>query len=302
MDYEDKLTEIFFHVDEFCIEFNKTIKGYQLEKGKKRKYKERPPKMSDSEVITILIFFHLKSYRNLKHFYLFHVKKNLAGEFPGAVSYSRFVELEQKALLPMVIYLKTCCLGNCTGISFIDSTRLPVCDNRRIHNHRVFLGIAERGKCTMGWFYGFKLHLVINDKGEILNFMITQGNVDDREPIVGGNLLKDIFGKLFGDKGYISEELTNALFVDGIHLITKIKKNMKNRMMKIEDKILLRKRALIESVNDELKNICQVEHTRHRSFINFVVNLIGGMTAYSFFPKKPEISYQKSMDTQLTLF
>jgi len=129
-------------------------------------------------------------------------------------------------LLPMVIYLKTCCLGNCTGISFIDSTRLPVCDNRRIHNHKVFKGIAKRGKCTIGWFYGFKLHLVINDKGEILNFMITQGNVDDREPIVGGNLLKDMSGKLFGDKGYISEELTNALFVDGIHLITKIKKNI----------------------------------------------------------------------------
>lgn len=302
MDYEDKLTEIFFHVDEFCIEFDRAIKSYQLEKGEKKKYKERQLKMSDSEVITILIFFHLKSYRNLKHFYLFHVKKNLAGEFPRAVSYNRFVELERKALLPMVMYLKTCCHGSCTGISFIDSTRLPVCDNRRIHNHKVFKGIAERGRCSMGWFYGFKLHLVINDKGEILNFMITQGNVDDREPIVGGNLLKDMFGKLFGDKGYISEELTNALFIDGIHLITKIKKNMKNRMMKIEDKILLRKRALIESVNDELKNICQVQHTRHRSLVNFIVNLIGGMAAYSFFPKKPAISYQKSTDTQLSLF
>lgn len=298
MDYTDKLTEIFFHVDEFCIKFNEAMQTYQLTNYSKRKYKTRTPKMSDSEVITILIFFHLKSFRNLKHFYLFYVKKHLIKEFPNQVSYTRFVELEQKVVLPMVMFLKTSCLGKCTGITFVDSTRLPVCDNRRIHNHKVFAGIADRGKCTMGWFYGFKLHLIINDKGEILNFMITQGNVDDREPIASGNLLKEIFGKLFGDKGYISENLTNILFVEGIHMITKIKKNMKNRMMKIEDKILLRKRALIESVNDELKNICQIQHTRHRSF----VNIIGGIIAYSYFPKKPAIEYQKNYDLQLSLF
>ena len=302
MNYTDKITEIFFHVDEFCIKFNEAFSSHQLSKGNKKKYKERASKMSDSEVITILIFFHLKSYRNLKHFYIHYVQKHLQSEFPQTVSYNRFVELQSKAILPMVLFLKTCCLGECTGITFIDSTRLPVCDNRRIHNHKVFDGIAERGKCTMGWFYGFKLHLIINDKGEILNFMITQGNVDDREPIVSGNLLKEVFGKLFGDKGYISEKLANALFVDGIQIITKIKKNMKNKMMKIEDKILLRKRALIESVNDELKNICQIQHTRHRSFVNYIINLIGGMIAYSYFPKKPAIQYQKSNDLQLSLF
>jgi hypothetical protein len=302
MDYNDKLTEIFFHVDEFCLEFDRALESHLLAKSGKRKYKERAAKMSDSEIMTILILFHLKSYRNLKHFYLFYVKKHLSNDFPTTVSYNRFVELQQKALLPMVMFLKTCCLGKCTGISFIDSTRLPVCDNKRIHNHKVFNGIAERGKCTMGWFYGFKLHLVINDKGEILNFMITRGNIDDREAMTGANMLKDIFGKLFGDKGYISEQLVHALFVDGIHLITKIKRNMKNRMMKIEDKILLRKRALIESVNDELKNICQIEHTRHRSFVNFITNIIGGMAAYSFMPKKPAIACQKVNEAQLALF
>ena len=276
MNYKDKITEIFFHVDEFCVKFNETLKSHQLTKCNDRKYKEREFKMSDSEIITIIVFFHLKSYRNLKHFYLHYVQTHLQSEFPKTVSYTRFVELQSKALLPMVLFLKTCCLGNCTGISFIDSTRLPVCDNRRIHNHKVFDGVAERGKCTMGWFYGFKLHLVVNDKGEILNFVITQGNVDDREPIISNNILKDVFGKLFGDKGYISEQLTNSLFVDGIHLITKIKKNMKNRLMKIEDKILLRKRALIETINDELKNICQIQHTRHRSFANYIANLISG--------------------------
>jgi hypothetical protein len=302
MNYNDKIIEIFFQIDEFCLKYQKSLKDYQVSQGNRRKYKERDYQMSDSEVITILILFHLKSFRNLKHFYIFYVQKHLTGDFPKTVSYNRFVEMQKKVLLPMVVFLKTSCLGECTGISFIDSTRLPVCDNRRIHNHRVFDGIAQRGKCTMGWFYGFKLHLIVNDKGEILNFVITQGNIDDRQPMVENKLLKDIFGKLYGDKGYISEKLTNALFVDGIHLITKIKKNMKNRMMGIQDKIILRKRALIETINDELKNICQIQHTRHRSFANYIVNLVGGLIAYCFFPKKPALVYDIVKDTQLALF
>jgi hypothetical protein len=154
----------------------------------------------------------------------------------------------------------------------------------------------------MGWFYGFKLHIVINDKGDILNFMITQANVDDREPLKTENFLKDIFGKLFGDKAYISQKLVQILFVDSIHLVTGIKNNMKNCLMSMSDKILLRKRSIIETVNDELKNICQVEHSRHRSFANFISNLIGGLIAYSFLPKKPSISYQTHKTMQIAAF
>ena len=106
-------------------------------------------------------------------------------------------------------------------------------------------------------------------------------------------LHKNIFGKLYGDKGYISKDLFEKLFVDGVHLITKIRKNMKNALMLIHDKIVLRKRVLIETVNDELKNICQIEHTRHRSFHNFITNLLSGLIAYSFFPKKPSINLNK---------
>ena len=169
------------------------------------------------------------------------------------------MELEKEVLLPMTIFIKKVLLGTCTGISFVDSTPLRVCRNQRILIHKTFEGLAERGKCSMGWFFGFKLHLIINDKGEILNFMFTPGNVDDREPLKQGKFLENIKGKLCADKGYIGQALFENLFLNGIQLVTKVKNNMKNSLMSIADKILLRKRALIETVNDELKNIEQRE-------------------------------------------
>ena len=195
----------------------------------------------------------------------------------------------------LAIFLKTCCLGKCTGISYIDSTPLRSCHIKREKQHKVFKGIAQKGQCSLGWFYGFKLHIIIKDRGEILDFIITPGNVDDRKPLNDMDLHKRIFGKLYGDKGYISKDLFEKLFVDGVHLITKIKKNMKNSLMLLQDKIALRKRALIETVNDELKNICQIEHTRHRSFENFTTNLLSGLIAYSFFDKKPSINLQEDI-------
>ena len=139
----------------------------------------------------------------------------------------------------------------------------------------------------MGWFFGFKLHLLINDKGELMAFKITAGNVDDRKPLP--DLALHLAGKLIGDKGYISEELTHELLKKGLHLITRIKKNMKNKLLPLMDKLLLRKRAIIETVNDQLKNISQLEHTRHRSPWNFFVNVLGALTAYALQPKKPSI-------------
>ena len=167
---------------------------------------------------------------------------------------------------------------------------------------KVFRGIAMRGKCSMGWFFGFKMHLIINEKGEVLSFMITPADVDDREPLKVKDFVKEIYGKLVGDKGYISKELFHELFVDGIQLITKVRNNMKNCLMSVSDKVLLRKRAVIESVNDELKNIAQLEHSRHRSFNNFIVNAVSALAAYCFFPKKPTISLEHLHDNQLTLF
>ena len=238
----------------------------------------------------------------MKHFYLNYVQKHLTKEFPNTVSYNRFTELMQSSVLAMSMFLKTCCLGDCTGISYVDSTPVRVCKNKRIKRNKVFKGIAELGKSSMGFFFGFKLHLIINDKGEILNFVITQGNVDDREPLKNQKFVDKIMGKLFGDKGYISSELTQLLFIDGIQLITNIKKNMKNCLMEMSDKILLRKRSVIETVNDELKNICQIEHSRHRSFGNFISNLVAGLIAYSFFPKKPSIKFEMEYTNQIACF
>ncbi|MDP2161115.1 MAG: IS982 family transposase [Flavobacterium sp.] len=300
---DSKLVDIFFFTDEFCKEFNKTLEGAQLKVDNSKKSRNKPCKLSDSEVITILIAFHLGGYRNLKHFYTQYVQVHLTKDFPETVSYNRFVELQQKALLPMAIFLKMMRLGSCTGISFVDSTPVRVCNNKRIFNHKVFDGIAQRGKSTMGYFFGFKLHIVVNDKGEILNFVITPGNVDDREPLKNIDFLNKIFGKLFADKGYIGQKLFEQLFIDGIQLITGLKRNMKNCLMSMNDKILLRKRSIIETINDELKNVCQVEHSRHRSFGNFLTNLISGLLAYSFLPKKPSIKYDvEPTFGQLALF
>lgn len=154
----------------------------------------------------------------------------------------------------------------------------------------------------MGWFYGFKLHIVISDKGEVLNFAVTQANVDDREPLKNEGFLQAVFGKFFADKGYISEKLANILFVNDIHLITSIRNNIKNSLMTMNNKIMLRKRSVIETVNDELKNICQLEHSRHRSFTNFISNIVSGLIAYSFLPKKPSINYQQKYSNQIIAF
>ena len=290
-----KVTEIFFIIDEFDKNFEKILSDHSLVQNTDLKQRNRKSTLSDSEVMTILILFHSGHYRDLKHYYINHVKKHMKSEFPQTVSYNRFVELQKKVVVKLAIFLKMFYLGKCTGISYIDSTPIRVCHIKREKQHKVFKGFAQKGQCSLGWFYGFKLHLIINDKGEILDFIITPGNIDDRKPLSDINLHKRIFRKLFGDKGYISKDLFEQLFIDGVHLITKIKKNMKNSLMLLQDKIALRKRALIETVNDELKNICQVEHTRHRSFDNFVTNLLSVLIAYSFFDKKPSINLQENI-------
>jgi transposase len=238
--------------------------------------------------MTILIAFHQSHYRDFKAYYHEQVLKYWYPEFPGLVSYNRFVEFIPSALVPLMMYLRTCCLGKCSGISFIDSTSLDVCLNQRIHCHKVFAGLAGRGKSSTGWFFGFKLHLVVNDCGELLDIFITSGNVDDRKPVP--RLAKRLFGKLFGDKGYISQPLAEALRrMFNVQLITKLRSRMKNQLMLLSDRLLLRRRAIIETIIDQLKNISQIEHSRHRSVTNFFVNVLCGLIAYSRRPSKPSL-------------
>lgn len=200
---QDKITEIFYLTDEFCLEFQKSIQGHLLGNPSKKK-----PKMSQSEVISILIIFHGMQHKNLKHFYINYVQIHLKNLFPNTVSYNRFVELSQQVILPMTMFLKMQCLGECTGITYVDSTPIRVCNKKRIKRNKVFKDIASVGKSTMGWFFGFKLHLIVNEKGEVLNFVITPGNIVDRKPLNYDSFLSKIKGKLYGDKGYISAKLT----------------------------------------------------------------------------------------------
>jgi hypothetical protein len=282
----ESLLELFVSVDDFCQDFLPFWERKLLEDGSKKR--RRSGQMRVSEIITIIIYFHQSQYRNFKAYYTDHVCKQLRAEFPKLVSYERFVILMPSVLGPLSAYLKSL-YGRCHGISFIDSTALLVCDNHRIHNHKVFAGLAQRGKGSMGWFYGLKLHLVINDCGELLACQITPGNVDDRVPVP--TLGRRLFGKLIADRGYISQPLFEQLLETfDVQLITKLRKNMKNRLLPLIDKLLLRKRAIIECVVDQLKNISQIEHTRHRSPINCFINIIAGLIAYCHQPKKPSLN------------
>jgi hypothetical protein len=279
------ILELFCSVDEFWQAFAPWWQRQLLASGARRRL--RPTRLHPSEIMTIAILFQQSHYRTFKAFYTEHVQRHLRGEFPQLVSYSRFVQLLPTVLVPLIAYLHTQ-LGVCTGISFVDSTALAVCENPRIGQHKVFAPDAARGKTSVGWFYGFKLHLAVNDRGELLAFSLTPGNVDDRRPVP--RLARRLFGTLFGDRGYISRELAEDLLVrQGVRLITKLRKNMRNRLLSLGDKLLLRKRALIETIVDQLKNVCQIEHTRHRSPLNFLVNLMAGLIAYCHQPKKPAL-------------
>lgn len=283
----ESLTELFCDVDDFCQVFLPRWRKQLVAAGEIQRQRERSLRVS--EIMTILIHFHQSHYRDFKAYYTEYVLERLSREFPGLVSYTRFVEFIPSVLIPLCVYLRKNCFGTCTGISFLDATSLAVCKNPRIHSHQVFAGLAARGKTSTGWFFGFKLHLIFNDRGELLNLILTPGNVDDRRPVP--RMVRKLFGKLFADKGYISKKLAEELLrTFNVQLITGIRANMKNNLMPLMDKLLLRKRAIVETIIDQLKNISQIEHSRHRSPINFLVNLICGLIAYCQQPKKPSLN------------
>ena len=279
------IVALFYDLDKFAVEFEPQWKRHLLADGKI--YRNRASVMCLGEVMTLLVLFHDSNYRTFKHFYGEHVCQHLQAEFPHRLSYSRFVERIPMAFAALTAFIQTR-LACCSGISFIDSTPLQVCHNLRIKHHKVMAGLAERGKTSTGWFYGFKLHLVIDDCGQLLNICFTPGNVSDLK--VAPTLTQDLFGKLVGDKGYISQPLFEQLFSRGLQLITRIKRNMRNKLMLLFDKLLLRKRAVVETVIDQLKNISQIEHTRHRSVINYFADIIAGLIAYTYREKLPSLN------------
>lgn len=280
----ESLTELFCLFDDFCRLFEPEWEKQLICKGDKKR--KRKSCLSLSELMTLSVLFHQLRFREFKMFYLYYVCRHLRSEFPRLPSYSRLVELMPRCAVPLTIFFETI-KGECDGISIADATAISVCDNKRIPRHRVFKETAARSKTSMGWFYGFKLHAIINSKGEIIAFKVTSGNVDDRKPVP--ELSEGLFGQLYADKGYIAQWLTQLLDNQGVEFITTFKKNMKSVHRTAFEKAILRRRSLIETVFDQLKNLCQIEHTRHRSMMNFIVNLISGIVAYSLAPVKPSL-------------
>jgi hypothetical protein len=296
------ITTLFCEVDDFCKNYS-VNKSLMIALGERKRYRQREKSLSPSEIMTLVIYFHASGYRNFKMFYCEHVALYLKEMFPKLLSYNRFVEIMPSVLTALSAYLLSR-MDKPSGIAYIDSTKIEVCGKKRISRNKVFSGLGEIGKSSMGWFFGFKLHLITNEQGGLLAVKVTPGNVDDRVPV--DKMTEKLQGKLFGDKGYLSQKLFEVLFQRGLQLVTTVKRNMKNKLMPMVDKILLRKRSIIETINDQLKNISQIEHTRHRSVINFMINLLCGLIAYTFQSKKPSIqgvkkTYSTGQDLDLML-
>ena len=284
----ESLTETFCLFDDFCKDFELKWKNTLLATGECKRLRETGASLS--EIMTLVVLFHQGRYRHFKSFYLNVVRIFLRKEFPKLPSYNRFIELMPRCCVALVAFFQSI-KGKCTGISFADATSIKVCHNLRISRHRVFKGMAERGKTSTGWFYGFKLHLIINQKGEILAALLTPGHIDDRKALY--SLKKDIFGSIYADRGYVSKPLKISLLKYGIRLVTRVRSNMKPVKFSAFDSVMLKCRSLIETVNDQLKNLSQIEHTRHRSVFNFTVNLMAGIIAYCLQPKKPSIKIDR---------
>lgn len=281
------IVSLFCNVYDFFKDYEKYKASQQLPADRPPETRGRPRTLHDSEVMTILILFHQSGYQTFKVFYEKHVRCHLRSEFPNLVCYNRFVERQQEVLEPLSIFLHTR-FGLCDGISFVDSTPVPVCHNRRIPTHKVFAEQASLSKNSVGWFYGFKSHLCINISGELLGVAFTPATTDDRKVVP--MFATHLFGKLYADKGYISQTLREDLRTQGVDLIYKVRKNMKQEPLSDLDALLLKKRMLIESVIKEIKTQTQLQHTRHRSFINFQVNMVAALIAYTYLEKKPSLN------------
>lgn len=280
---EELLYQIFYDIDEMC-----RVLDNQSRLSSGESVRNRPQmRMSESELMTILCFYHYSGYKCFEYYYERMVLGELHGFFPDAVGYRRFVQLIPRTSQRLYLFAKLLCeRSERAGIFFADSKKLPVCDNRRIHSNQVFEGVAGRGKSSTGWFYGLKLHLIVNNLGEIVRFQFTAANVADNNKNVLDKLLGGLKGKCFADKGYLTKHFEHFL-QQGIQVVTKVRKNMKNALMSLHDKVWLKKRALIESINDLLMSVFDIDHSRHRSPWNAITHAIAGVAAYAYYPQKP---------------
>ena len=278
------ITALYCCLDDFCKVFADWEAHQLIPSPTKR---QRSGKLSRAEMLFIMVLFHLSAYKNFKTFYLYGIGVQHRACFRDLPHYDRFVSLMPRLFTPLMVLLHSLS-GEETGIYFGDSSKLAVCHNRRIDRHQVFDGLAARGKTSMGWFFGLKLHVVINHKGQIMALKITSGNTADSTVL--DEITRHLRGKLYADKGYISHEVFHKLWQRGLHLITGIRRNMRNHLMLLGDKIMLRKRFVIETVFAILKCEMGLEHTRHRSPVNAMVHVLSCLVAYAYRPGKPAIS------------
>ena len=281
----DKLVDIFCDVDDFCTIFIPQWEQQCLTDGTRKR--KRSGRMTMSEIMTIIIAFHTSHHRDFKHFYTGYLARFFKSEFPNLLSYTRFLEIMPNTVIPLCSYFSSL-KSEATGIEFIDSTSIKVCHNLRIPRHKTLSGLASRGKGTMGWFYGFKLHLIVNHQGGIVAAKITPANIHDTKPVK--EMVVNSMDKLYADKGYISKALASELLERGVSIVNNVRKNMKAKALSLWDRAMLSRRFIIETINDQLKNISQIEHTRHRSVHGFMLNIIGGLVAYQLKERKPQLN------------
>src|SRR3954471_3710814 len=287
---ELKLVQLFCEIDDFTQVYEQKLAGHLLPVNLNSKHSSNKPRISLSEMMTLEILYHLSGHKCFEYFYQHEVLQgNLKSYFPAAPSYNRFVELKPRMLVALICYLHSLRLGTLLGLYYADSTALKVCHQRRIHCHKVFAGSAKRGQRSTGWFYGFKLFLVVNGLGELVQAFVTPANVADNALATLQRLFQGLTGLAFADKGFASQKAFTPLFEQGLKLITYIRSNMKNKLVLLHEKRLLKKRGMIESVIDILKSVCNIEHTRHRSPLNMMVNTYAALCAYSTFERKPSI-------------
>jgi len=282
------LTELYCTIDDFCKLLEKNLGEKKLLGSTKTK---NIMTITLSEIATITLFYHYSEYKNFKAYYQKYVKVHLKTEFPTAPSYSRMIELKQDIFWFLALFVQALA-APCTGISIIDSTSLEVCISNRRYRHKTFKNIAQSGKTSVKWFFGFKLHMTINHLGEVISFYITPGNVSDGDKEVLEKTTKNILGKLLADRGYLGR--FKDLYDRGITLIHGIRSNMKNALMSLFDKFLLRQRSIIETVFGILKTEFNLEHSRHRSIKGFFINIFTALAAYAFRHKKPSINLNKA--------
>src|SRR3978361_1738257 len=277
------ITALYCCLDDFC----KVFEGWEAHRLiPSAQTRQRPGKLSRAEMLFIMVLFHLSAFKHFKAFYLYGIGCQHRACFGDLPHYARFVSLMPRLFVPLMVLLHSLS-GEQTGVYCADSTTRAV-RHTRIPRHKVFDGLAARGKSSVGWFYGLKLHFVINHKGQIVALQITPGNTADGTVL--NEMIQHLTGKLYADKGYIGRELFAKLWQRGLHLITGIRRNMRNHLMPLADKLMLRKRFVIETVLDILKCEMGLEDSPHRSIMNAMVHVLSCLVAYAFRPSKPSIS------------